>query len=113
MKEGPSIPPLPEPNVHVVEVTSSSPMKEKEAHANDLNWARGKEKVGEDMMVEDTSIEGRQRKKERGEASKRLQRHINLQDFPLGHGMTPYSLVEDLQSKGPPLSWPQFFALCP
>ena len=96
MNEGPSISSFLEPNIHVVEVASSSPMKEKEAHANDLKRARGKEKVGEDTMVEDTPIEGRRWKKERGEASKRRQRHINLQDFPLGHGMAPYSLIEDL-----------------
>ncbi|MCO5551435.1 hypothetical protein L7F22_004938 [Adiantum nelumboides] len=27
--------------------------------------------------------------------------------------MSPYNLIEDLQAKGPSISWPQFFALCP
>ncbi|RYA73748.1 hypothetical protein DD595_24825, partial [Enterobacter cloacae complex sp. 4DZ3-17B2] len=50
--------------------------------------------------------------KETKEAT-RTRRRNNLQDFPLGHGMAPYNLLEDMRGKGPDISWPQFLALCP
>ncbi|MCO5586770.1 hypothetical protein L7F22_040712 [Adiantum nelumboides] len=100
------------PSVHVVEVASVRPPAYAEALANGIKRTRGKEK--EDTMREDSIPSGREHKREKGETSKRRRRRrINLHDFPLGHGMSPYNLIEDLQAKGPSISWPQFFALCP
>ena len=44
---------------------------------------------------------------------KRRRCHIDLPDFPLGHGMAPYNLLEDMRGKGLDILWPQFLALCP
>ncbi|MCO5566449.1 hypothetical protein L7F22_020126 [Adiantum nelumboides] len=112
IREEAPIPPLPDPGVHVVEVASVRPPAYAEALANGIKRTRGKEK--EDTMREDSIPSGREHKREKGETSKRRRRRrINLHDFPLGHGMSPYNLIEDLQEKGPSISWPQFFALCP
>ncbi|MCO5587328.1 hypothetical protein L7F22_041277 [Adiantum nelumboides] len=112
IREEAPIPPLPDPGVHVVEVASVRPPAYAEALANGIKQTRGKEK--EDTMREESIPSGREHKREKGETSKRRRRRrINLHDFPLGHGMSPYNLIEDLQAKGPSISWPQFFALCP
>ncbi|MCO5557551.1 hypothetical protein L7F22_011117 [Adiantum nelumboides] len=112
IREEAPIPPLPDPGVHVVKVASVRPPAYVEALANGIKQTRGKEK--EDTMREDSIPSGREHKREKGETSKRRRRRcINLHDFPLGHGMSPYNLIEDLQAKGPSISWPQFFALCP
>ncbi|MCO5584498.1 hypothetical protein L7F22_038426 [Adiantum nelumboides] len=112
IREEAPIPPLPDPGVHVVEVTSVRPPAYAEALANGIKRTRGKEK--EDTMREDSIPSRREHKRGKGETSKRRRRRrINLHDFPLGHGMSPYNLIEDLQAKGPSISWPQFFALCP
>ncbi|MCO5591203.1 hypothetical protein L7F22_045184 [Adiantum nelumboides] len=112
IREDAPIPPLPDPGVHVVEVASVRPPAYAEALANGIKRTRGNEK--EDTMREDSIPSGREYKREKGETSKRRRRRcINLHDFPLGHGMSPYNLIEDLQEKGPSISWPQFFALCP
>lgn len=36
-----------------------------------------------------------------------------MHDFSMGHGMTPYDVIKDMQGKGPDITWPQFLALCP
>ncbi len=102
-QEGVVIPPLPDPNVHVIEVTSE------QLEANGVKRTRGKEK--EDIPMEETSAEGAKRGKK--EKVRKYRRHINLNDFAMGHGIAPYNLVRDMQAKGPAINWPQFFALCP
>ncbi|MCO5574887.1 hypothetical protein L7F22_028681 [Adiantum nelumboides] len=112
IREEAPTPPLPGPGVHVVKVAFVRPPAYAEALANEIKQTRGKEK--EDTMRKDSIPSGREHKREKGETSKRRRRRrINLHDFPLGHGMSPYNLIEDLQAKGPSISWPQFFALCP
>ncbi|MCO5570256.1 hypothetical protein L7F22_023975 [Adiantum nelumboides] len=103
IREEAPIPPLPDPGVHVVKVASVRPPAYAEALANGIKRTRGKEK--EDTMREDSIPSGREHKREKGETSKRRRRRrINLHDFPLGHGMSPYNLIEDLQAKGPSIS---------
>ena len=102
------IPPMPDPNVHVVEVTTP---KEVDIKANGIKRGRGKDKEKEGVASQ--SEHGQGKKVKETKEVKRRRRRINLQDFPLGHGMPPYNLLEDMRGKGPNISWPQFLALCP
>ena len=61
-------------------------------------------------MEETLAKGGKRGKKER---VRKHRRHINLNDFAMGHGISPYSLVKGMQAKGPDSNWSQFFALCP
>ena len=49
-----------------------------------------------------TSREGRKQKK-RAHASRRK---IGIKDLPLGQGIKPYDLLEDVVNQGPKLLWP-------
>ncbi|MCO5569248.1 hypothetical protein L7F22_022959 [Adiantum nelumboides] len=102
---GETIPPLPDPMVHVVEVTNTSHKNEGVIEVNDMKRDRGKGKMHDEDQPESS------KKKTKEERVK--MRRINLQDFPLGRGLEPYNLIEDMQGKGPHISWPQFLAICP
>ncbi|MCO5605707.1 hypothetical protein L7F22_059891 [Adiantum nelumboides] len=102
------VPPSPDPNVSVVEVTQS---KEEDIEANGIKHGREKGKKMEGVTSQ--TDHGRGKKTKETKEGKRTRRRINLQDFPLGHDMAPYNLMEDITGKGPSISWPQFLALCP
>ncbi|KAH7296706.1 hypothetical protein KP509_26G035400 [Ceratopteris richardii] len=49
-----------------------------------------------------------------GETSKRRtrpQRKITMEDFPLGKGIEPYDLIEDISTQKPNITWPQLLQL--
>ncbi|RYA44996.1 hypothetical protein DD606_25040 [Enterobacter cloacae complex sp. GF14B] len=92
----------------MVEVTNSN---EVDMEANGIKRGRGKGKEKEGVTSQ--SDHGQEKKAKETKEAKRTRRRINLQDFPLGHGMAPYNLLEDMRGKGPDISWPQFLALCP
>ena len=107
-READTIPPLPDPKVHVVEVSNT---KDVDIEANGIKRGRGKAKEKEGATSQ--SDHGRGKKAKETKEVKKSRRRINLQDFPLGHGMAPYNLLDDMRGKGPNISWPQFLALCP
>ena len=82
----------------MVEITIVPFVVDKQASVNGNKPSQGKEKP--DAMGEASNSPKRAKKKEKdwGDTSKtkHYQRHINLQDFPLGHGMASYNLIEDL-----------------
>ncbi|MCO5590924.1 hypothetical protein L7F22_044900 [Adiantum nelumboides] len=91
-REVEGVPPLPDPNASVVEVTQS---KEDDIEANGIKRVRekGKEKEG----VTSQSDHGLGKKTKETKEGKRPRHRINLQDLPLGHGMAPYNLMEDMR----------------
>src|SRR5262249_48752146 len=95
-------------NVHVVEVTKA---REIDIEPNGIKrgCGKGKEKEG----VTSQSDHKQSKKVNETKKAKETQRCINLQDFPLKHGMASYNLMEDMRGKGPDISWPQFLASCP
>ncbi|MCO5576578.1 hypothetical protein L7F22_030391 [Adiantum nelumboides] len=105
---GETIPPLPDPTVHVVEVANTSHKNERVIEINGV-----KRDQGEGKMHDEDQPESSKKKTKEERVKMRGRRRIHLQDFPLGHGLEPYNLIEDMQGKGPHISWPQFLAICP
>ncbi|KAH7280978.1 hypothetical protein KP509_36G023700 [Ceratopteris richardii] len=70
-----------------------------------------------DRSQDEDSSMGTQMKKSRvveGEASKRKRRprrKITMEDFPLGKGIEPYDLIEDISTQKPNITWPQLLQL--
>ncbi|KAH7278064.1 hypothetical protein KP509_38G022200 [Ceratopteris richardii] len=70
-----------------------------------------------DRSEDEDSSMGTQSKKGRvaeGEASKRKRRprrKIMMEDFPLGKGIEPYDLIEDISTQKPNITWPQLLQL--
>ena len=60
------------------------------------------------MEEEGTSKDVKKRKKRSS-----TRRKITIKDFSLGEKEEPYSLVEDVCSQGPKLTWPQLLHLSP
>ena len=85
--------------------------KDVDIEANGIKRGRGKAKEKEGATSQ--SDHGPGKKVKETKEVKRSRRRINLQDFPLGHGMAPYNLLDDMRGKGLNISWPQFLALCP
>ena len=115
IQEEATIPPLPNANVNVVEVTKAQAGVKKSSEEMEVNGAkhtRGKEKE-EVSMEEETSPEGGKKKQNKEEKVKRHRRRINLHDFLMGHGMTPYDVIKDMQGKGPGYHVAPGFSLMP
>ncbi|KAH7297275.1 hypothetical protein KP509_26G063100 [Ceratopteris richardii] len=70
-----------------------------------------------DRSQEEDSSMGTLTKKGRfaeGEANKRKRRRrrkIMMEDFPLGKGIKPYDLIEDISTQKPNITWPQLVQL--
>ncbi|MCO5574351.1 hypothetical protein L7F22_028134 [Adiantum nelumboides] len=105
---GETIPSLRDPTVHVVKVANASHKNEGVIEVNGVKRDQGKGK-----MHDEDQPEGSKKKNKDERVKMRRRKRINLQDLPLGHGMEPYNLIEDMQGKGPHISWPQFLAICP
>lgn len=63
----------------------------------------------EEVEESDAEDQGRNKTKGEGEKSKqkgRPRRHIGIEDFLLGKGSEPYSLIEDVSSQGPKITCP-------
>ncbi|KAH7432177.1 hypothetical protein KP509_07G011900 [Ceratopteris richardii] len=70
-----------------------------------------------DRSQDEDSSMGTQTKKGKvaeGETSKRRRRprrKITMEDFPLGKGIEPYDLIEDISTQKPNITWPQLLQL--
>ena len=112
-----AIPPLPEvieeQAVNVILIEAKGKEKMKEPKIMPVKKARVSEEVtgppGSMAMDEEgTSKDAKKRKKRSS-----TRRKITIKDFPLGSSEEPYSLMEDVSSQGPKLTWPQLLHLSP
>ena len=62
------------------------------------------------MMEEEA---GTSKDKKRKKRSGYTRRRIRIGDFPLGVGLTPYNLIEDICAQGPKITWPQLLHMVP
>ncbi|KAH7428075.1 hypothetical protein KP509_10G074400 [Ceratopteris richardii] len=110
-----NIPPIPmaqgdQRQVNVLELT------EEQETMDMMPIKRTRVQDRERSQDEDSSM-GTQTKKGRvgeGEASKRKRRprrKIMMEDFPLGKGIEPYDLIEDISTQKPNITWPQLLQL--
>ena len=112
-----AIPPLPEVNeeraVNVIQLEAKGKEKIREPNVMPIKKARVSEEVtgppANQMMEEEGTSKDAKKRKKRSSARRR----ITIKDFPLGEKEEPYSLVEDVCSQGPKLTWPQLLHLSP
>ncbi|KAH7387479.1 hypothetical protein KP509_16G024900 [Ceratopteris richardii] len=110
-----NIPPIPmaqgdQKQVNVLELT------EEQETMDTMRIKRTRVQDRDRSQDEDSNM-GTQTKKGRaveGEASKRKRRprrKITMEDFPLGKGIKPYDLSEDISTQKPNITWPQLLQL--
>lgn len=93
--------------------TEKDEREEDPKEVNGVKRTRGKGKEPSHSESSSTGAKPKKKREEEKASTSRRRRRVSLQDFPMGRGMIPYNLIQDLQGKGPTLNWPQFFALCP
>ena len=99
--------------VNVIQLEAKGKEKIREPDVMPIKKARMSEEVtgpptSQIMEEEGTSKDAKKRKKRSS-----TRRKITIKDFPLGEKEEPYSLVEDVCSQGPKLTWPQLLHLSP
>ena len=99
--------------VNVIRIEEKGKEKMKEPEVMPVKKARVSQEVtgppGCTIMDEEgTSKDARKRRKRSS-----TRRKITIKDFPLGIREEPYSLIKDVSSQGPKLTWPQLLHLSP
>ena len=114
-QEPAAIPPLPEVTeehaVNVILIEAKSKEKMKEPKIMPVKKARVSEEVAGPpssmAMGEQGTLKDAKKRKKRSST----RRKITIKDFPLGSSEEPSSLMEDVSSQGPKLTWPQLLHL--
>ncbi|KAH7289122.1 hypothetical protein KP509_31G059100, partial [Ceratopteris richardii] len=65
----------------------------------------------EDSSMSTQTKKGRVAEGEASKRKRRPRRKITMEDFPLGKGIEPYDLIEDISTQKPNITWPQLLQL--